>query len=89
MGFVHYELIDRKQDPDSFFLNPDGTKDFERKLDFTNSYGILNPFFLVKEGVRHYYQYIAGCAIYDPAEQKKTRDFANVAKQFGSVCKGC
>lgn len=78
METVIFRLLDKKVDKNSFFLNADGTKDLERKLDFTNSYGILNPFYIVEtDGVRKYFRYIAGCAIFDPAEQDKQKIVAN------------
>jgi hypothetical protein len=69
---IIFRLIDRKTDQNSFFLNADGTEDRERKLDFTNTYGILNPFYVTEPGgTRKQYRYIAGCPTYDPVEQQK------------------
>ena len=78
MGFVHYKLLDKKTDKNSFFLDANGAEDHTRKLDFNNSYGILNPYFVINEkGVREYRRYIIGCPIYDPAEQDKQKIVAN------------
>lgn len=79
-NLVTYKLLDRKTDENSFFLNQDGSKDEDRKLDFTNSYGILNPFWVVDKetGKRVYYQYIEGVDFYDPQEQKKQGIIANM-----------
>lgn len=78
METVIYRLLDKKTDQNSFFLNADGKRDETRKLDFTNSYGIINPFYLVdSQGIRTYYRYIAGCSMYDPAEQDKQKIVAN------------
>lgn len=75
---VIYKLLDYKVDEGSFFLNANGVMDMEKKLDFTNTRGILNPFFIInKEGVREYYRYIVGCPTYNPAEQERQKIVAN------------
>lgn len=72
MAFISFRLLDRKTDSNSFFKNADGTEDHEKKLNYTNSYGILNPYFIFGEGGKRLQQrYIAGCDIYDPIEQDK------------------
>lgn len=74
METVTFRLLDRKTDESSFFLHQDGTKDTSRKLDFTHSYGILNPFYITeKGGGRKYFRYITGCSIFDPFEQEKQK----------------
>lgn len=86
---VQYILIDKKEDQSSFYLNEDGTRDTERKLDFTNSRGILNPFFLIDEnGVRQYKQYIVGSSTYDPAEHEKQKIKPTVANSTVQFVKG-
>lgn len=79
-NLVTYKLLDRKTDESSFFLNQDNTRDEDRKLDFTNRYGILNPFWIVDKetGKRVHYQYIEGVDFYDPQEQKKQGIIANM-----------
>lgn len=89
MGMVMYKLLDFRKDEDSFFINADGTLDNEKKLDFTTTRGILNPFFVTnKLGIREYKRYIAGCGIYDPAEQDKQRIVANRANSVVQIEKG-
>ncbi len=88
MEFVHFRLLDRKTDESSFFQNSDGTKDEDKKLDYTNSYGILNPYFVNVAGKRVVYQYILGCDIFDPAEQKKQGYIVNMANCLVEFTKG-
>lgn len=72
MAFVEFRLLDKKTDPNSFFQNADGTQDKEKKLDYTNLYGVLNPYFILgPEGERIVKRYIAGCKLTDPIEQDK------------------
>ena len=90
-NLVTYKLLDRKTDENSFFLNQDGSKDEDRKLDFTNSYGILNPFWVTDKqtGKRVYYQYIEGVDFYDPQEQKKQGIVANMQNSNVFINKVC
>jgi len=74
---VTFRLLDRQVDESSFFQNSDGTRDHDRKLDFTNTRGILNPFWVIVDGARKYFRYVEGCAIFDPAEQEKQKIVAN------------
>lgn len=86
---VTYQLIDKKVDAGSFFLNADGTKDTEKKLDFTNSYGVLNPYYVIgKDGARTHFRYIQGCKIYDPAEQDKQKIIFNMTTGLVQFEKG-
>lgn len=86
---VMYKLLDFMVDEDSFFLNANGKMDTTKKLDFTTSRGLLNPFFIINsEGVRDYYRYIAGCPIYNPAEQEKQKIVANRANMVVGYEKG-
>lgn len=79
MGLTMFRLLDKKVDANSYWLNEDGTKDETKKMDFTNSYGVLNPYFIIKEdGVREYRQFIKGCSFFDPVEQKKQGYIADV-----------
>lgn len=88
MPLVTYKLLDRKTDENSFFLNQDGSKDDDRKLDFTNGYGILNPFWIIENGKRVYYQYVVGSDVYDPAEQKKQGIVSNMQTSTVAFNKG-
>jgi hypothetical protein len=93
MALVIFKLIDKRVDQDSFFQNSDGTKDHDKKLDFTNTYGILNPFFaIVKEGEnvgeRVYYRYIKGSSIFSVAEQEKQKLVYNMANSLIQFEKG-
>lgn len=78
MSLVIFRLTDRKVDEGSFFLNQDGTEDHTNKLDYTNTYGILNPFFINVNGAKVYQQYIQGCPFFDIARQQKEKYVANL-----------
>lgn len=90
MSFVIYKLLDRKENPDSFFQNSDGTRDTEKKMNFTNSRGLVNPFWAVdkKTGGRVQYQYIEGCPFYDVARQKLEGYIANANNSIVAFAKG-
>jgi len=78
MGIVSFRLRDRKVDENSHFVNEDGTIDKGKKIDFTNTYGVLNPYFIIEDGVRKVRQFIKGCAFFDPERQKKEGYFATI-----------
>lgn len=78
MGIVAFRLIDRKVDKNSHFVNEDGTIDETKKIDFTNTYGVLNPYFILEKGVRKVHQFIKGCPFFDPEKQKKEGYFPTI-----------
>lgn len=85
MGIVTFRLIDKKVDPNSHFVNEDGTIDKDKKIDFTHSYGVLNPYFVLNKGVREVRQFIRGCSFFDPERQKKegwVADISNSVVEF-------
>ena len=67
---ITFRLLDKKVDPNSHFVNEDGTIDKEKKMDFTNTYGVLNPYYILKDGKREVRQFIRGCSHFDPVKQK-------------------
>lgn len=67
---VTFRLLDKKVDQNSHFVNEDGTIDKDKKIDFTHTYGVLNPYFILKDGVREVRQFIRGCSFFDPVKQK-------------------
>ncbi len=79
MGNTMFRLLDKKTDPNSHWVNEDGTKDLSKQIDFTNRYGVLNPYFLLVDGKREIRQFIRGCSFFDPAEQKKQGYIPDVA----------
>jgi len=73
---IMFRLADKKVDEGSHFINQDGTKDLDKKIDFTHRYGVLNPYYyIVKEGAdkgkRVYQRYISGCPFFDIDRQNK------------------
>lgn len=74
-----FRLLDKKVDEDSYFLNENGTKDYTKKMDFTNFYAIQNPFWVIdtaegpNKGGRKHFRYIAGCAFFDIERQDKEK----------------
>lgn len=86
---LQYLLLDKKTDLNSFFINADGKEDHDKKLDFTYSHGLVNPFFFTDEkGVRIYKRYIQGCPTYDPAEQEKQKIVATRQNSVVEFVKG-
>lgn len=79
MSLVIFRLLDRRENPDSFFQNSDGTRDLDRKLNFTNTRSIVNPFWIIdqKTGGRVYKRWINGCAHFDVEQQDKEKLVAN------------
>lgn len=79
MGNTMFRLLDKKVDPNSHWVNEDGTKDLTKQIDFTNRFGVLNPYFILKNGKREIRQFIRGCSFFDPVEQKKQGYIPDVA----------
>jgi hypothetical protein len=72
MPITMFRLIDKKVDPNSQFRNEDGTIDPDKKVDFNNRYGVLNPYFIIKKGgVREHRRYIKGCSFFEIDRQNK------------------
>lgn len=89
MAFVIFRLLDRKENPDSFFQNSDGTKDLDRKLDFTNTRSIVNPFWFIDEkGGRKQQRWINGCSFFDVEIQDKEKWIPNAQNSIIQFEKG-
>lgn len=74
MSLTMFRLLDKKEDQNSYFVNEDGTKELDKKVNFNHRYGVLNPYYIVKEkGVREYRRYIRGCAFFDMERQDKEK----------------
>lgn len=84
-GVVAFKLLDKKADPNSVFVNEDGTKDTTKQIDFTNRYGVLNPYYIIIDGKRETRQFIRGCSFFEPDRQKKEfyiPDISNSVVEF-------
>lgn len=68
-----FRLLDKNEDPDSFFLNENKTKDHSRKIGFAGLYAVKNPVSIKDKstGAVKWYQYIPGVDVLEVEEQKK------------------